>query len=89
MEFTNEIYFNDKLVENKTAKINYNGRLVREGSNEITMVYGFGSNWDHTQEKAMTEGSSHTKRMGAPLFTFQNATCMNSATQQRITASGT
>ena len=52
MEFTNEIYFNDKLVENKTAKINYNGRLVREGSNEITMVYGFGSNWDHTPRKS-------------------------------------
>lgn len=58
MEFTNEIYFNDKLVENKTAKINYNGRLVREGSNEITMVYGFGSNWDHTQEKAMNKSNN-------------------------------
>ena len=34
------------------------------------------------------KGSSHTKRMGAPLFTFQNATCMNSATQQRMMASG-
>lgn len=58
MEFTNEIYFNDKLVENKTAKINYNGRLVREGSNEITMVYGFGSNWEHTQEKAMNKSNN-------------------------------
>lgn len=58
MEFTNEIYFNDKLVENKTAKINYNGKLVREGSNEITMVYGFGSNWDHTQEKAMNKSNN-------------------------------
>ena len=58
MEFTNEIYFNDKLVENKTAKINYNGRLVREGSNEVTMVYGFGSNWEHTQEKSMNKSNN-------------------------------
>lgn len=53
MEFTNEISFNNKLIENKIAKINYHGRLFKEGSQELTIVYGFGNNWEYTQEKQM------------------------------------
>ena len=53
MEFTNEISFNNKLIENKITKINYHGRLFKEGSQELTIVYGFGNNWEYTQEKQM------------------------------------
>ena len=48
MEFTNEISFNNKLIENKITKINYHGRLFKEGSQELTIVYGFGNNWEYT-----------------------------------------
>ena len=53
MEFTNEISFNQKLTKNEPAKITYNGFLAKEGSNSVSIVYGFGENWDETQEKAM------------------------------------
>lgn len=55
MEFTNEISFNDKLIENKIAKINYHGRLFKNGSQSLTIVYGFGNNWEYTQEKQMNK----------------------------------
>jgi hypothetical protein len=52
----------------------------------------------YLSEKAQLQPDFFDRLRGAPirfvwelpfLFTFQNATCMNSATQQRITASGT
>ena len=53
MEFTNEISFDKKLTENEKSKIIYNGFLAQKGSNSLTIVYGFGSNWDCTQAKDM------------------------------------
>lgn len=55
MEFTNEISFNNKLIENKIAKINYHGRLFKNDSQSLTIVYGFGNNWEYTQEKQMNK----------------------------------
>ena len=53
MEFTNEIYFDKNLVENQTVKISYTGKLFREFSSEVYIVYGYGPNWDNTQEHKM------------------------------------
>jgi hypothetical protein len=53
MEFTNDISFDSKLTENKIAKINYHGNLVKNGANSISIVYGFGPNWDNTDAKEM------------------------------------
>lgn len=55
MEFTNEISFDKKLTENEKSKITYNGFLAKKGSNNLTIVYGFGSNWDYTQSKDMAK----------------------------------
>lgn len=55
MEFTNEIFFNKKLIQNETVLIRYSGKLYKEYSAEITIVYGFGENWDYTQETKMQE----------------------------------
>lgn len=54
MEFTNEIYFDKNLVENQKVKISYTGKLFREFSSEVYIVYGYGPNWDNTQEQQMT-----------------------------------
>lgn len=55
MEFTNEIFFNKKLTQNETVLITYSGKLYKEYSAEITIVYGFGEKWDYTQETKMQE----------------------------------
>ena len=55
MDFTNEISFDKKLTENEKSKITYNGFLAKKGSNNLTIVYGFGSNWDYTQSKDMAK----------------------------------
>lgn len=55
MEFTNEIFFNKKLIQNETVLITYSGKLYKEYSAEITIVYGFGENWDYTGETKMQE----------------------------------
>ena len=53
MEFTNEISFDNKLIKNKNAKINYNGSLVRNGANSLFIVYGYGADWNETDSKEM------------------------------------
>jgi hypothetical protein len=55
MEFTNEIFFNKKLTANETVIITYCGKLYREHSQEISIVYGFGDNWEFTSETQMKE----------------------------------
>ena len=55
MEFTNEIFFNKNLVKNETILMTYSGKLYREHSAEVIIVYGYGENWEHTQEQKMTE----------------------------------
>lgn len=58
MEFTRDIFFSDKLVENKEAKITYSGKLFKNGSENVTIVFGYGENWDNTQEKQMERTSN-------------------------------
>lgn len=53
MEFTNEIYFDKNLIENNTVKISYTGKLFREFSSEVYIVFGYGPNWNNTQEQKM------------------------------------
>ena len=54
MELTKHIFFNtDKLVENTKVKISYTGQLFQEASQEVTIHYGFGINWDNVNDVVM------------------------------------
>ena len=54
MELTKNIFFNtDKLVENSKVKISYVGQLFQDSSNEVSIHYGFGSNWDNVTDIKM------------------------------------
>ena len=47
MELIKNIFFNtDKLIENSVVKISYTGRFFQDGSENVTVHYGFGNNWD-------------------------------------------
>ena len=51
---TKEIDFgNNELIENEKTIITYSGSLFKNGSKEVYIVYGFGSNWDNTTETKM------------------------------------
>ncbi len=54
MELTKNIFFNtDKLVENSKVKISYTGKLFQEASEEVSIHYGFGINWNNINDIAM------------------------------------
>lgn len=54
MELTKNIFFNtDKLVENSKIKISYTGTLFQNASNEVSIHYGFGNNWDNVNDVKM------------------------------------
>ena len=56
MELVKNIFFNtDKLVENTRVKISYTGKLFQEGSEEVYIHYGFGTNWDGLNEVKMVK----------------------------------
>ena len=55
MEFTNEIFFNKNLAVGSTVIITYFGKLYREHSKDISIVYGYGDNWDETESSPMIE----------------------------------
>ena len=55
MEFTNEIFFNKPLTANTTVIITYCGKLYREHSKDVSIVYGYGQNWDYTDSSTMIE----------------------------------
>ena len=55
MEFTKDIEFNKNIQEDEVCKITYHGKLFEIGSNEVSIVYGYGENWDNTNEKIMTK----------------------------------
>lgn len=51
MELTKNIFFNtDKLVENSKVKISYIGDLFKNGSDKVSIHYGFGNNWDNVTD---------------------------------------
>lgn len=54
MELTKNIFFNtDKLVENSKVKISYTGKLFQDASEEVSIHYGFGNNWDNVNDMKM------------------------------------
>ena len=54
MELVKNVFFNtDKLVENAKVKISYVGKLFKENSFEVYLVYGFGSNLYNVNEIKM------------------------------------
>lgn len=53
MEFTNDIKFNKQPISNDILTLTYSGKLFKENSNEVYIVYGFGENWDNTTEQKM------------------------------------
>ena len=55
MEFTNEIFFNKPLTADSTVIITYSGKLYREHSKDVSIVFGYGSDWNETDNAQMTE----------------------------------
>ena len=54
MELTKNIFFNtDKLVENSNVKISYTGKFFQDDSEEVSIHYGFGINWDNVNDIKM------------------------------------
>jgi len=54
MELTKNIFFNtDKLIENTLVKISYTGKFFQDGSEEVSIHYGFGINWDNISDVKM------------------------------------
>ena len=53
MEFTNDIKFNKQPISNDILTLTYSGKLFKDNSNEVYIVYGFGENWDNTTEQKM------------------------------------
>lgn len=54
MELTKNIFFNtDKLVENSKVKISYTGNLFQNYSEEVSIHYGFGLNWENVKDIKM------------------------------------
>ena len=54
MELTKNIFFNtDKLIENTRIKISYIGQFFQDQSNEVTIHYGFGYNWNNVCDVKM------------------------------------
>lgn len=57
MEFSINIKFNDYLTKNENSTITYSGALFKNGSESVTIVYGFGDNWSNTTEQLMEKTS--------------------------------
>lgn len=54
MELFRNIFFNtDKVVENTEVKVTYAGKLFQNGSEDVTVHYGFGENWEDAQDLQM------------------------------------
>ena len=54
MELTKNIFFNtDKLVENSKVKISYTGKFFQDSSEEVSIHYGFGYNWEGVNDLKM------------------------------------
>lgn len=53
MEFSADIKFSSKPMENKEVTITYSGYLFKNNSSSLTIVYGFGDNWMYTNEQKM------------------------------------
>lgn len=63
MDFSNHIKFEGNLIKGHPIKVTYSGYLFEKGSDSVSIVYGFGSHWEHTSEVEMekTEAGFTTK----------------------------
>lgn len=59
MNYSTDVKFSNNLIKNGKTTITYSGSLFRTGSEAITLVYGFGDNWDYTTEKEMTKNENN------------------------------
>lgn len=56
MELVKNIFFNtDKLVENTVVKISYTGELYQNNYDKVFVHYGFGNEWNNTNEIEMNK----------------------------------
>ena len=53
MEITKEIIFNTNLFQNETVEITYKGYLFKANSTDVSIVYGYGDNWENQAEQPM------------------------------------
>ena len=53
MEVTNDIIFSTNLFQNEKVKLTYKGYLFKGNSTEVSIVYGYGDNWENTTEQPM------------------------------------
>ena len=53
MDYSVSINFNGDLVANKYCEITYFGSLFKNNSDSVTIVYGFGNDWQNTDSKEM------------------------------------
>lgn len=55
------VYFDtDKLIEGRTAKLTYKGKLAQNGAEEIYVHYGFGLLWENLQEIKLSKTEDNT-----------------------------
>ena len=80
MELTKNIFFNtDKVVENTDVKVTYAGKLFQNGSEDVTVHYGFGENWENAQDIQMVktelgyQADIHVQPNTKLNFCFKNA----------------
>lgn len=56
MELVKNIFFNtDRLTANSTVKISYTGKFFSDGSEDVSIRYGFGNNWEKQTEEKMVK----------------------------------
>ncbi|MGN1299642.1 MAG: carbohydrate-binding protein [Candidatus Scatovivens sp.] len=53
MELTKEISYNKNLIQNEYFTLNYSGKLFKDNSQELFIVYGFDKDWKYTTEQKM------------------------------------
>ena len=58
MKLYPNIEFNNNLIENKETTITYSGYLFQKNSDSVSIVFGFGNNWEHTTETKMEKKSN-------------------------------
>lgn len=58
MELTKDIKFDKELKQNESVKINYSGDLLKNGSNEIYIVFGFDKDWKNTTYQKMDKSEN-------------------------------
>ncbi len=55
MNLTNEISFDEMPTQGQEAKINYNGYLAQNGAQDVTLIYGYNSDWRDTDAILMNK----------------------------------